>query len=52
MGKPCEKDFVKNGACCVGIGTALLDKKAIEASDWNTLTKNAEVLVRSINQGV
>ena len=38
-------EFIINGACCVGIGTALLDKKAIHASDWSVLTKKAERLI-------
>ncbi|MEW6456144.1 MAG: bifunctional 2-keto-4-hydroxyglutarate aldolase/2-keto-3-deoxy-6-phosphogluconate aldolase [Acidobacteriota bacterium] len=42
------KDFIMNGACCVGIGTALLDKKAIETNDWNTLTENAKKLIASL----
>lgn len=41
-------DFIKNGACCVGIGTALLDTKAIAAGDWNVLTENARKLIASV----
>jgi len=41
-------DFIKNGACCVGIGTALLDTKAIAAGDWNALTENARKLIASV----
>jgi 2-dehydro-3-deoxyphosphogluconate aldolase/(4S)-4-hydroxy-2-oxoglutarate aldolase len=41
-------DFIKNGACCVGIGTALLDTKAVAAGDWNTLTENARKLIASV----
>jgi 2-dehydro-3-deoxyphosphogluconate aldolase/(4S)-4-hydroxy-2-oxoglutarate aldolase len=42
-------DFIRNGACCVGIGTALLDTKAINAGDWNTLTENARKLIQSVS---
>lgn len=42
------KDFIMNGACCVGIGTALLDKKAIANNVWNTLTENARKLIASL----
>lgn len=41
-------EFIRNGACCVGIGTALLDKKAIQTGDWRVLTKKAEELIESI----
>ena len=41
-------EFIRNGACCVGIGTALLDKKAIQNGDWGVLTKKAEGLIESI----
>jgi 2-dehydro-3-deoxyphosphogluconate aldolase / (4S)-4-hydroxy-2-oxoglutarate aldolase len=41
-------EFIRNGACCVGIGTALLDKKAIQTGDWGVLTKRAERLMKSI----
>jgi 2-dehydro-3-deoxyphosphogluconate aldolase/(4S)-4-hydroxy-2-oxoglutarate aldolase len=42
------RDFVANGACCVAIGTALLDKKAIEAGQWEVLTQKAKALVDSM----
>jgi len=41
-------EFVRNGACCVGIGTALLDKKAIQTGDWDALTEKAARLIRSV----
>jgi len=43
-------DFIKNGACAVAIGTALLDKKLIEKNDWEALTKNAAALVESLGR--
>ena len=42
------REFIANGACCVAIGTALLDKKAIEAGDWDILTQKARALVDSL----
>jgi 2-dehydro-3-deoxyphosphogluconate aldolase/(4S)-4-hydroxy-2-oxoglutarate aldolase len=42
------RDFIEAGACAVGIGTALLDKKAIEAGDWDVLTAKARRLVESM----
>jgi 2-dehydro-3-deoxyphosphogluconate aldolase/(4S)-4-hydroxy-2-oxoglutarate aldolase len=42
------RDFIKAGASAVGIGTALLDKKAIEAGDWGALTERARQLVESL----
>jgi len=41
-------DFIRNGACCVGIGTALLDKEAIQAGDWAVLTEKAAELITSV----
>jgi len=42
------RDFIKNGACCVGIGTTLLDKKAIAENNWDVLTQKAESLIKSV----
>lgn len=42
------KDFISNGACCVAIGTALLDKKAILEEDWDILTQKAQALINSL----
>ncbi len=41
-------DWIKAGACAVGLGTALLDKKAIESEDYNKLTENARTIMNSI----
>ena len=43
-------DWLKAGACAVGVGSALLDKKAIETGNYKVLTENAEVLMESINK--
>jgi 2-dehydro-3-deoxyphosphogluconate aldolase/(4S)-4-hydroxy-2-oxoglutarate aldolase len=42
------REFIENGACCVAIGTALLDKKAIEAENWEVLTQKAKALMDSL----
>lgn len=41
-------DFIRNGACCVAIGTALLDPQAIESGNWDILTRKASDLVNSL----
>jgi len=42
------REFIDNGACCVAIGTALLDKKAIETENWDVLIRKAKALVDSL----
>jgi 2-dehydro-3-deoxyphosphogluconate aldolase/(4S)-4-hydroxy-2-oxoglutarate aldolase len=42
------REFLAAGACCVGIGTALLDKKTIDAEDWEALAARAKRLVESL----
>ena len=43
-------DWLKSGACAVGVGTALLDKKAIAEEDYKLLTSNAKQLMENINK--
>ena len=43
-------DWLKSGACAVGVGSALLDKKAIESGNYQVLTENAKTLMGSINK--
>ncbi len=43
-------DWLKSGACAVGVGSALLDKKAIENEDYKSITFNARGLMESINR--
>jgi 2-dehydro-3-deoxyphosphogluconate aldolase/(4S)-4-hydroxy-2-oxoglutarate aldolase len=40
--------FIEAGASAVGLGTALVDKKAVEAGDWDVLTERARRLVDSL----
>lgn len=43
-------DWLKAGACAVGVGSALLDKEAIEKENYNKLTENARIIMESINK--
>jgi 2-dehydro-3-deoxyphosphogluconate aldolase/(4S)-4-hydroxy-2-oxoglutarate aldolase len=42
-------EFIRNGACCVAIGTALLDQALIAAEDWNGLTEKTKALLESLS---
>ncbi|HSR16708.1 MAG TPA: bifunctional 4-hydroxy-2-oxoglutarate aldolase/2-dehydro-3-deoxy-phosphogluconate aldolase [Ignavibacteriaceae bacterium] len=42
-------DWLKTGACAVGIGSALLNQKAIDENKFSVLTENAKILMQSIN---
>lgn len=44
-------DWIRAGACAVGVGSALLDKRAIADGDFATLTENARTLRRSVEAG-
>jgi 2-dehydro-3-deoxyphosphogluconate aldolase/(4S)-4-hydroxy-2-oxoglutarate aldolase len=41
-------DWIRAGAVAVGVGTALLDAKAIAAGDFNVLRTNAERIVANV----
>lgn len=41
-------EWLKAGACAVGIGSALLDKKAIQDNNYSKLTENAKTIMKSI----
>ncbi len=41
-------EWLKAGACAVGVGTALLDRKLIAADKYAALTENAKILMESI----
>lgn len=43
-------DWIKAGACAVGVGSALLDKKAIADEDYEKLTANARQLRQSLGK--
>ena len=44
-------EWIKAGACAVGIGSALTDKKAIAAENYRLLTDNAIKLLANIRAG-
>ncbi|MEM8557280.1 MAG: bifunctional 4-hydroxy-2-oxoglutarate aldolase/2-dehydro-3-deoxy-phosphogluconate aldolase [Bacteroidota bacterium] len=41
-------DWLRAGAVAVGVGSALVDKQAIAAGDWQTLTTNARTLMATV----
>lgn len=42
-------DWLKAGACAVGVGSALVDKGAIESGEYETIKTNAKKIMASIN---
>ncbi|MCK5330143.1 MAG: bifunctional 4-hydroxy-2-oxoglutarate aldolase/2-dehydro-3-deoxy-phosphogluconate aldolase [Candidatus Marinimicrobia bacterium] len=44
-------DFIKAGACCLGVGTALLDKQLIDNSDWDGLAERARQFKAAVQLG-
>jgi 2-dehydro-3-deoxyphosphogluconate aldolase / (4S)-4-hydroxy-2-oxoglutarate aldolase len=43
-------DWLKAGACAVGVGSALLDKKAIKDENYSVLTQNAKIIMENIQK--
>jgi 2-dehydro-3-deoxyphosphogluconate aldolase/(4S)-4-hydroxy-2-oxoglutarate aldolase len=43
-------EWLKAGACAVGLGSALLDKEAIKNENYGKLTDNARQIMESINR--
>ena len=43
-------EWIQKGAFAVGIGSALMDKTAIETKNFNILTDNAKILMDNIRQ--
>jgi len=41
-------DWLRAGACVVGIGSALIDNEAVEEENYSLLTENARILMQSI----
>jgi len=41
-------DFIKAGAVCVGVGSAMVTKKAIAEKDYATLTANAAAFLKAV----
>jgi len=44
-------EWIAAGACAVGVGSALTDKKALEAKDFDQIRKNAELLTSTLKNG-
>lgn len=44
-------DWIRAGACAVGVGSALLDKDAISSGNYEVLTQNARTLRESVEEG-
>ncbi|HDT13894.1 MAG TPA: bifunctional 4-hydroxy-2-oxoglutarate aldolase/2-dehydro-3-deoxy-phosphogluconate aldolase [Candidatus Aminicenantes bacterium] len=42
------RDFLAAGACCVGLGTALVDARAVEVGDWAEIEARARRLIASL----
>lgn len=42
-------DWIRAGACAVGVGSALLDKRAIAEGNYAKLTQNARLLLESLD---
>jgi len=42
-------EFIRSGACCVAVGTALLDKSLIEKNAWGALTEKARLFAESLS---
>ena len=43
-------EWIKAGACAVGVGSAMLEKKAIAEKNYIKLTENAKILINSLQQ--
>lgn len=43
-------EWIKAGACAVGVGSALVSKKMVEEKDWNAVIANAKQLMSSIEK--
>ncbi len=45
-------EWIKAGACAVGLGTALLDKKAIQEENYSKLAENASIIMKNISNAI
>lgn len=43
-------DYIRAGAVAVGVGGSLVDKRAVEAGDWDLITDNARRFVDTVRQ--
>ncbi len=44
-------EWIAAGACAVGIGSSLVDKKALAEGNYEQIRINAETLIKNINEG-
>lgn len=44
-------DFVRSGACCVGVGSALVSSSLIADENWDELTRRAEGFIKAVQEG-
>lgn len=44
-------DFIMAGAACIGIGTALVDKRAVADGDYDVLKVKARKLIENLGEG-
>ena len=44
-------EFIRAGASCLGVGTAMLNKQMIDNSDWDGLAKLAMSFVEAVKKG-
>jgi 2-dehydro-3-deoxyphosphogluconate aldolase/(4S)-4-hydroxy-2-oxoglutarate aldolase len=45
-------DWIRAGACAVGIGSALINNNAVEEENYSLLTENAKILMQSIESAM
>lgn len=43
-------DFIKAGACALGMGGALIEKEAVQHRDFSRITRNAQSLIETVAQ--
>ena len=43
-------EWIKAGAACIGVGSAMVTKDAMAKADWTTITGNARAFVQAIAQ--
>jgi 2-dehydro-3-deoxyphosphogluconate aldolase/(4S)-4-hydroxy-2-oxoglutarate aldolase len=41
-------EWIKAGAVCVGVGSALISKEALAKNDWNSITNNARAFIEAV----
>ncbi len=44
-------EFIKAGACCLGVGSALIKKDIVLKSDWGALTERAGAFIKEVENG-